>query len=204
MSHYTGHNTPTGPPPARVAFFGVTLFAAGYIGFYTFLKKRHERKHMLDRVSDTEARISSWETRMLQRATPVSSSSSPEALRAARIENRKTSLPPPTSMHDAHHRTLLSDASYTNGTRNLSQPTAQKGFSNGRTEVYTKNPGWREQAHYALPSKADGNGDGNGNGFFSGGAGYGEGEASAAGEFVDKVEEGAKEAKDSIKRVFGK
>lgn len=112
---------------------------------------------------------------MLQRGEPIASASSPNILRAARIEGRSSPLPPPKPEHNARHRTVNEDSTspaFSSSSplptstslphsavdpsgRPLAydQPTAQKGHSDGRPGVYTKHPGWREQAHYATGGK---------------------------------------------------
>ncbi|KAL5499172.1 hypothetical protein ACEPAH_1690 [Sanghuangporus vaninii] len=208
MSHYSGHIQPGSQiPQARVAFFGVSLVAVGFLGFYTHLQRKHERKHAFDRTHGDRARVSSWEHRMIQRNQPVQSSDSPAVLRASRVESRSTPLSAPTSAHNARHRTVGEDSASTaavlasstfdmppstvddNG-RPLAynQPTAQKGHSDGRAGVYTKNPGWREQAHYATGGKTPSMGLGDG---------------TVDGE-LEKMQEVAKSVEDKVKSVFGK
>ncbi|KAL5480862.1 hypothetical protein ACEPAI_9802 [Sanghuangporus weigelae] len=208
MSHYSGH-IQSGPqvPQARVAFFGVSLVAVGLLGFYTHIQRKHERKHAFDRAHQDRARVSSWEHRMIQRNQPVPSSDSRAILRASRIESRSTPLSPPTSTHNGQHRTVGEDSASTAAVLASStfdmppstvdesgrplaynQPTAQKGHSDGRAGVYTKNPGWREQAHYATGGKTPSMGPGDG---------------TVDGE-LEKMQDVAESVEKKVKSIFGK
>ncbi|KAI5123254.1 hypothetical protein M0805_001343 [Coniferiporia weirii] len=153
MSHYTGHNTANFKPSSRVAFIGGGLLATSLLGFFYFLDSRHNRKRALDTADDAAGnnhpggRISSWETRMLQRATPKSTSF-PTTVRSTSVETIGGHPRAIATIHDAHHRTLAEESAATgDGSegRNFAVPTPQRAGTEGR--VYTKSPDWHDAAH---------------------------------------------------------